>query len=113
MTIARDKIAEIMYDNLRMEDGIICGIEEAVDAILAAQPDMIAPLVWKDFDRFMTRSGYYKIIKAPFESHWRLFFVSKFLAVSEDRDTLVVNANAHHRDEFRKLLKLSATGEKT
>jgi hypothetical protein len=39
----RDKIADIIYDNVEC----VAHPEDAADAILAALPDMIAPLVWE------------------------------------------------------------------
>jgi hypothetical protein len=46
MTTARDKIAEIIDETLQEDSGHIFGFDEAADAILAALPDMIAPLFW-------------------------------------------------------------------
>jgi hypothetical protein len=121
MTTARDKIAEIMYenlriryDNLRMEDGIICGIEEAADAILAALPDMIAPLEFQDMGR-----GYWGAKPHGYQVAWCSFtdyrvrlngrvICRKIKGYHEAIDF----ANAHNREEFRKQLPVAPTGER-
>jgi hypothetical protein len=49
MTTARDKIAEILSEAMHTDSESFFCIDEAADAIFAALPDMIAPLVW-EFD---------------------------------------------------------------
>jgi hypothetical protein len=51
MTTARDKIAEIIDEMVRY-DGFMGAWDahDAADAILAALPDMIAPLVWQPIE---------------------------------------------------------------
>jgi hypothetical protein len=93
----REKIADALVnvlDHYRSTHDIEY---HAADAILAALPDMIAPLVWVDFDKFMTHAGNYKIRKAPYESHWRLFFGQEFINDDQDKDILGLKANTHHR----------------
>jgi hypothetical protein len=103
MTTARDKIAEIISETLQEDSGHIFGIDEAADAILAALPDMIAPLVWDGF-----RSGPYKIY--VYDQGADLWFCTKafnceagykrLLGAYVTRvsiDDLKKNANAHHR----------------
>jgi hypothetical protein len=97
MKSTRDKIEDIIEEFVSGVYDDAVGQREAADAILAALPDMIAPLVWEEFGRFMTRSSSYRISKAPFESHWNLFFGSEFLGHNKDKNALVVIANAHHR----------------
>jgi hypothetical protein len=47
MTTARDKIAEILSEAMHTDSESFFCIDGAADAILAALPDMIAPLVWE------------------------------------------------------------------
>jgi hypothetical protein len=50
MTTAQDQIADIISESIHEDSGHIFGIDEAADAILAALPDMIAPLVWQPIE---------------------------------------------------------------
>jgi hypothetical protein len=50
MTTARNKISEILSEAMHTDSESFFGIDEAADAILAALPDMIAPLVWVKSD---------------------------------------------------------------
>jgi hypothetical protein len=49
----REKIADIIYDNV----ACVAHPENAADAILAALPDMIAPLVWEDKIAHIVENG--------------------------------------------------------
>jgi hypothetical protein len=52
MSNARDQIAQIIEDEIFLERfGGIVGMDAAADAILAALPSMIAPLVWEDEEK--------------------------------------------------------------
>jgi hypothetical protein len=55
MTTAQDQIADIISESIHEDSGHIFGIDEAADAILAALPDMIAPL---DFHESMQQASF-------------------------------------------------------
>jgi hypothetical protein len=59
MTTAQDQIADIISESIHEDSGHIFGIDEAADAILAALPEMIAPLVWE----FGTRNKHYDCVE--------------------------------------------------
>jgi hypothetical protein len=45
----REQIKDIIDESVAYDyDGSVSGFEDAADAILAALPDMIAPLVWEE-----------------------------------------------------------------
>jgi hypothetical protein len=90
----RDKIAHIIIND---HDQRISAASTA-DAILRALPDMIAPLVWEEVDKFTFYSGSYKIYRPPFEVQWHLFFGEDWVQDHQDKDVLGVKANTHHRD---------------
>jgi len=90
-----DKIAQIVL----MEMGYPWNSSDAqytASEIITALPSMVVPLVWDDFDRFMTQSGKYTMRKAPFETYWRRFFGEEFIGHDLDKDILGAKAQAHH-----------------
>jgi hypothetical protein len=96
MTTARDKIAEIIDEMVRY-DGFMGAWDahDAADAILAALPDMIAPLVWSGGPYFW-RSGNYTLsfrdgidpYRVEFRGGGKLF---------KSKPKAVAFANTHHR----------------
>ncbi|AUQ89836.1 hypothetical protein PhaeoP24_01208 [Phaeobacter inhibens] len=46
MTDLREKIEDILYDEIYLERECICGRDEAVDAIIALLRESIDPLDW-------------------------------------------------------------------
>ena len=105
----RNRIADIIWDNCHDgENGQ--QLDVAADAIIAALPSMVAPLVWVEPDGFMSHSGLYQIAKTPFESHWRLFFGQECISFGPDKDILGIKANAHH---VAQIMGAFATPEET
>jgi hypothetical protein len=95
MTTAQDQIADIISESIHEDSGHIFGIDEAADAILAALPDMIAPLVWSGGPYFW-RSGNYTLsfrdgidpYRVEFRGGGKLF---------KSKPKAVAFANTHHR----------------
>jgi hypothetical protein len=72
MTTARDKIAEIISEMVRY-DGFMGAWDahDAADEILAALPDMIAPLVWQPIETApKDGTGFLYLQKLPFGQKW-------------------------------------------
>jgi hypothetical protein len=100
----RDKVASTISKNITLEDGVfVGGFFDAADAIIAALPDMIAPLVWEadveSYSYSTTQTGQYQVREAG--SGWyvqldcmRSSLVSQNLA---SREQAKAAANTHHR----------------
>ena len=91
-----DKVAEALVNVLEHYRSSQFIETHAAAAVVAALPDMIAPLVWEHPDRYASRSGLYVIRRAPFEERWTLYFGETFVVFDLDKDLLEVKANAHH-----------------
>jgi len=90
----RDKIAAIMRGGIKGH----ASFDEVADAIVAALPDMIAPLVWRDnFARTGLETMYHLgprhngtlLARIEGGTTTRLFY--------EDRESAIIAANAHYR----------------
>jgi hypothetical protein len=119
MTTARDKIVDIIDELVTVSgSGHTFGVYGAADAILAALPDMIAPLVWEGF-----KSGPYKI--QVYDRGADLWFCGKAIDFDGEHerllgdhltmlsvDELKQHANAHHRAKIMAAFQTPTTGEK-
>jgi hypothetical protein len=112
MTTARDKIAEII-DKMVRYHGFMgeSDAQETADAILAALPDMIAPLVWlqdlKDPVLFTATTKIGQIYKVwDFDNYAYCKFPSilRMKKFSNGSDAQA-NANAHHRAQIMAAFK--------
>jgi hypothetical protein len=103
MRSTRDKIEDIIEEFVSGVYDDAVGQREAADAILAALPDMIAPLVWDGF-----RSGPYKI--QLYDRGADLWFCGKAIDYDAEHERLLGDhltmlsvdelkqaANTHHR----------------
>ena len=95
MTDLRDKIAAIIDQNLPQDyDGGV----EAADAIIAALPDMVAPLVWEFDNGGDTYSGLYEIYNGA-KNEWHCVHSASSpsrIASGVSRDRAIAAANAHN-----------------
>jgi hypothetical protein len=99
MTTARDKIAEILSEAMHTDSESFFCIDEAADAILAALPDMIAPLDFQDMGR-----GYwggkphgYQVAWCSF-TDYRVRLNGRVICRKiNGRQKAIDWANAHHR----------------
>jgi hypothetical protein len=124
----RDKIADIIDETLAYDyDGSVSGITDAADAILAALPDMIAPLVWEKAIIESTGSGSredfggwtmvaktpLKVITIDFHEQWerkgvRYPYYSNTCGGFQDEAEAIKATNTHHRAA----IMAAFTGEK-
>tara|TARA_R110000868_G_scaffold76760_8_gene220459 strand:- start:1901 stop:2233 length:333 start_codon:yes stop_codon:yes gene_type:complete len=109
MNEARDKIAKILEDKIELFYDFLMGFDEAADAILAALPDMIAPLVWQRNGSHWA-GGYGFVIRKVGKS----YFLHVKNGFPQDFDLLAdaqAKANAHHRSQIMAAFN-PTTGEK-
>jgi hypothetical protein len=96
----REQIADIIYDNV----ACVAHPENAADAILAALPDMIAPLVWgakpnvNGIYKTDYLHGMYYTMKIAHAGrvYWRVNTEFSWNGVSSEPDAQAA-ANTHHR----------------
>ena len=105
----RDKIAEIVTESHK---GVSLGIPNdlwAADAILAALPDMIPDLVWRDITAGFGTTDYF-IMPVPSSGEFRVYGIKGDYdnsAQYPDLDSAQAAANTHNRAAFKAML----TGE--
>jgi hypothetical protein len=97
----RDQIMNIIGDELYENRGDVYGAAAAADAILAAMPDMIAPLVWDRTANNHWESGHYSInekrgvFRVSFWAGGSIGLVK--VCTHNEFDSSVLRANTHHR----------------
>jgi hypothetical protein len=102
MTTARDKIAEIIREAVFGPwFSEVSGEYDAADAILAALPDMIAPLVWVESGLFKKIvSGMY-VVQYEYNSVglgvWTMGLGNYLESDHKTENEAKAAANAHHR----------------
>jgi hypothetical protein len=115
MNEARDKIAKILEDKIELFYDFLMGFDEAADAIIAALPDMIAPLVWAKSELLKrSDSGWYFVQHTHCSAGigvWSMYFGDCLESSHETEKKAKEAADAHNRDEFRKRLNPPSTGE--
>jgi hypothetical protein len=92
----RDKLEDIIWGNCHNGDnGGSC--DRAADAILAALPDMIAPLVW-EYDAGWHNAGHYEIQGSSFEEDVMWSYRGSYCrTVFTDIAEAKAAANTHYR----------------
>lgn len=97
----RDRIADIIEKFVIDEGGGYFGRYEAADAIIAALPDMIAPLVWSLVGDWDFKAGQYSVWYATETPEtgevWMLEFAGVTLSHHSSEKTAKAAANAHNR----------------
>jgi hypothetical protein len=112
MTNMRDEIENILWDN-RQNNGI--DVVYIADAILAALPDMIAPLVWKEdktlYEVYVVHlDGRSYLVEWGFYGWASTYYVSGQLQPVDlgqrhpTRDQAQAAVDNHHRAAFKAIL---------
>jgi len=97
----QDKIECLIRDEVSVgRSGDVEGIAEAAEAIIAALPDMVVPLVWAASEVGGWNDDYHTLptkytIRCADENGWKLSFAGGF-GYSSSADVAKVAANAHN-----------------
>jgi hypothetical protein len=102
----RDKISDILWDEVYVSRGDVCGIEDAADSIIAALPDMVKPLEWEgEDDGLCTASTVYGLkysITDTWTGKYQVYLymdeeeIERIEGPAEDLETAKSAANSHH-----------------
>jgi hypothetical protein len=96
MRSTRDKIEDIIEEFVSGVYDDAVGQREAADAILAALPDMIAPLVWSGKDYFWRSGKYTMTYYSGLEEPYKLQIGVVVTYYGTEAEAYAV-ANTHHR----------------